>query len=41
MSRRIRMLVIVFITSFALGSAACASVAGPSGDCGAQHSGTC
>ncbi|MGD2136000.1 MAG: hypothetical protein PVF27_07570 [Gemmatimonadales bacterium] len=43
MSRRIRLFVVAFVTALALGSTACASVAGPSyGDCtGTQSSETC
>ena len=42
MSRRIRLLAIALITTFALGTSACAAVTGPSADCGgAQNSGTC
>lgn len=42
MSRRIRLAVIVLLTSFALGATACADVAGPRGACsGMQGSNTC
>jgi hypothetical protein len=43
MSRRIRMLTAVLLTSLVLGASACASVSGPSfDDCtGTQSSGTC
>lgn len=34
MSRRLRYAVIVLLTSFALGTTACADVAGPRADCG-------
>lgn len=42
MSRRIRLALIALVTTFALGTSACASVAGPSADCtGSQGSDTC
>ena len=43
MSRRIRLAVIVALTTFALGATACASVTGPSGDVcvSSQGSNTC
>ena len=43
MSRRIRLAMIVALTTFALGVTACASVTGPSGDvCSSQQgSNTC
>ncbi len=42
MSRRIRLAMIVLLTSFALGATACADIAGPRGDCaGTQGSNTC
>lgn len=42
MSRRIRLAMIVALTTFALGATACASVTGPSAECsGAQGSNTC
>jgi hypothetical protein len=42
MSRRVRLAMIVLLTSFALGATACADIAGPRGDCsGSQGSQTC
>ncbi len=42
MSRRIRLAMIVVLTSFALGATACASVMGPSAECSSnQGSNTC
>ena len=43
MSHRIRLAMIVALTTFALGATACASVTGPSGDIcsGGQGSNTC
>jgi hypothetical protein len=42
MSRRIRLAMIVALTTFALGATACASVTGPSGECSnGQGSNTC
>jgi hypothetical protein len=42
MSRRIRLAVIVLLTSFTLGATACADLTGPRGDCvEIQGSNTC
>ena len=42
MSRRIRLAMVVALTTFALGITACASVTGPSGTCSnSQGSNTC
>ncbi len=42
MSRRIRLAIIVLLTSFALGATACADITAPRADCsGVQGSQTC
>lgn len=41
MSRRIRFLVLVLLSAFALGTTACADLVAPRGGCGTQGSQTC
>lgn len=41
MSRRIRLLVFVLLSAFALGTTACADVVAPDSACGQQGSHTC